>query len=85
MSGTETRDEAYRSIEHQRPARRQQVVNALAIGPMSNAAIAKRLRLPVHCVTGRVRELVQSGQVRPAYKDVDARTGRRVTVWELIR
>lgn len=83
MSAADTRNEAYDSLDDL-TERQAQVLRVLARGPMSNAVIAERLGLPINCVTGRVRELVQDGRVRAAYKDLDARTGRRVTVWGLV-
>ncbi len=83
MISTSARDEAYRSLDL--PTRQGQVLQVLSRGPMSNAALARTLGLPINCVTGRVRELVLQGRVRAAYMDTDASTGRRVTVWEVVR
>ena len=79
-----TRREAYTALGSASCCR-EQVYEVLERGPHSNAAIAKALGWPINRVTGRVRELVQNGLVRAAYKDIDVSTGKRVTVWELVR
>lgn len=83
MSPRQTSIDAYRSLTDL-PTRRAQVLAVLSRGPASNATIARTLHLPLHCVTGRVRELVDAGEVREYGRELDPVTGRRVIAWEVV-
>lgn len=83
MSARQTSIDAYRSLTDL-PTRRAQVLAVLSRGPASNATIARTLNLPLHCVTGRVRELVDAGEVREYGRELDPVTGRRVIAWEVV-
>lgn len=83
MTAAQTSIDAYHTFDDL-PTRRAQVLAVLSRSPASNAAIARALNLPLHCVTGRVRELVDAGEVREYGRELDPITGRRVITWEVI-
>ena len=83
MSARQTSIDAYQALTDL-PSRRAQVLAVLSRGPASNATIARTLNLPLHCVTGRVRELVDAGEVREFGRELDPITGRRVITWEVV-
>ena len=77
------RHEAYESVKPQLGERQRQVMEVIRrCSEISNADIARHLRIGVNQVTPRVCELRELGLVECAGAAKDPQTGRRVTVWK---
>ena len=64
--------------------RQIQVYRAIQeLGECSNTMIAKHIRLPINCVTGRVNELRRKKLVSEATKDNCPITGKKVIFWRV--
>jgi len=75
---------AYESIAYSVLGHRQKVLLLCLMndGPANNRVLSARTRLPINCVTPRVKELRESGFVREHSRRVDVVTGRSAIVWE---
>ena len=68
---------AYRAIESELPKSQRRVFNQIAKHwPITRQDIAARLQVPINQVTGRVRELIESGAIEES-GDAVADTGKR--------
>lgn len=84
MTPTETRDNAYHQLKlGDRQKRVLAIIEAHA--PISNRDIAWRLGWPVHCVTGRCKELREAGKVEQADTFKDPVTRVSVARWRAVR
>ena len=64
--------------------RQMQVLKAIRkIEPCSNTMLSKELRLPINCITGRVKELRDYGIIVMDKTDVCQFTNKRVTYWRM--
>lgn len=65
-------------------AKQYQVYKAIeSLGIASNLDIAYELQWPINRVTPRTNELVKSGRVEIATKDIDKHTGKKVIFWRI--
>ncbi len=77
---------AYDEVKHTLGHRHAQVLELLATHPAGLTAreIARALGLELHCVSGRIRELVERGQAKDAGRQrQDPISGHRGIVWIL--
>jgi len=74
------RNNAYHSLELGN--RQEEVLTVIKqYNGISNREISVALRLPVNCVTGRVKELRDKGLVTEAGSIKDNITNKKVTTW----
>ena len=81
----ETSVESYNEIKPTLGKRHTQVLRTFrSFGNMSNARIARELRIPINTVTPRVNELCKKGLVERKGIGLDKNTNRRVIIWGLV-
>ena len=70
MTIPDTQMDAFRDIKPSLPEKRQQVYSVIASRPegMALFEVAKALRWPVHCVSGRITELREAGYIEDSGK-----------------
>lgn len=80
----ETSIQAYEGLDL--GERQTQVYNALKeIQPATNTMLAKHLKLPINCITGRIHELRNKlKKVSYAYTDLCPITKRKAMFWKII-
>lgn len=80
---SDTSKEAYLSFSEEMLGTRQLAVFSKLRddGPLSIREIAEGLKVPEHCVTGRLMEVREMGVVDCAGEKIDEVTGYRVKVW----
>ena len=76
----------YKFSEAELGKRQKQVFDCLKLnGPLSNREIAMKLGLPINCITGRMKELRDTGSVTDAGTKYDDKTNREVFAWTVIK
>jgi hypothetical protein len=66
------------------PERQQMVLRALAdLGPATMKMVSAHIHLPINCVTGRFKELFESGQIEKCGKIVDMDSGYTAQLYRL--
>ncbi len=79
---TDTQRQAFESIRDTLGERQQEVLNLILRRPISAPAVAKRLYLPINCVSGRMIELRKAGLIEDSGSRVpNPASGRSVILW----
>lgn len=76
--------DAYQDLKQHLGTRHSQVLNTLSSYPsgLTSRSIARALQLELHCVSGRIRELVGRDLIRDSgRKSFDQVTGKAGIVW----
>jgi hypothetical protein len=83
QKGNDIRDEAYNSHPHL--GNNELIVYAVIRnhGPITDRAIADRLKWPINCITGRRRTLVQKGRIERYGTTKDPVTGKSNIQWRI--
>ena len=78
----ENRNESYYLTDKE--TRQKQVLDALLrLGSATNRELSETLRLPINCITGRVKELREKDRVCVDGKKFDSVTNRTVTLFKV--
>jgi len=79
-----TRNESYKEVLKDLTESKARVYRALyELKKASNREISEYLHLPINCITGRCKELRESGAVIEAGVKFDSATNRNVTVFKI--
>lgn len=75
----QNRNESYELVEKKKKA--QIVLESLNLEPLTARQLSKKLRWPINCIVGRIKELREEEKVTIAGKVYDNRTNRHVAVY----
>jgi len=84
MTAPKTQLDAFKDIKPSLPRKRQEVYSVIASRSegMALFEVAKALRWPVHCVSGRITELSEAGYIEDSGKRRDnPDSGKAAIVW----